>query len=124
MPLDSDTQAHSGREAAAKEIFENCGATRESIASGQWTLQKCVDVQWRGSKTAAILCCANILTDSSPVTYFAVLAFSWDHLPPLLRGFNASQSFDNSVAASASMTSQCLPMRSCSRVFRLASFEA
>ena len=28
------TRAQSGREAVAKEIFENCGATRESIASG------------------------------------------------------------------------------------------
>ena len=33
MPLDFGTQAPTGREAAAKEIFENCGGPPESIAT-------------------------------------------------------------------------------------------
>src|ERR1022692_2549506 len=62
-----------------------------------------VRAQQSGSQTAAIPCRPNMLTTSSPVTYFAVV--SCDHVHPLFRGFSGSHCLVNRAVASALMTS-------------------
>lgn len=73
--------------------------------------QGCQQPQQSETHVAGNVYCLNILTTSSPSTYFAVVECSDGQRTPLLRNLTASHSFSNTAAASPLMAGQYCSIR-------------